>query len=115
MEGHGRLRAASLSSFFLLAFAASCGGKIEQEPVTNDGDSRAGFVTCGERACDVGSGNQCYACGGTQTPIWQCHSLDLPTQCADPITIVRRECDGHEDCRAGTICVKDAYGALLCR
>ena len=87
---------------------------MERTPVAHEGDPRAGFVTCGDAGvCDVGSGNQCYACGGTD--LWQCHTLDLPTRCEDSLTIVRRECDGNEDCKAAKSCVLDAYSSLLCR
>ena len=77
------------------------------------GDPRAGFVKCGDAgACDV-SGNQCYSC--TNGVDWTCHTLDLPTRCEEQTTIVRRECDGPEDCKNGLICVLDAYATTMCR
>jgi hypothetical protein len=96
----------------LLLFVAACGGKVESTPVTTERDQRAGFVLCGDRACDVGSGNQCYSCNSGVD--WQCHTLDLPTRCEES-TIVRRDCDGQEDCKSGTTCVIDAYLSTLCR
>ena len=57
---------------FLFAVAA-CGGKVEITRMEG-GDSRAGFVICGDAgSCDVGSGNQCYSCTGTEP--WNCHGL----------------------------------------
>lgn len=100
------------AELFLLAVAA-CGGKVEQVPVVEDGDPRAGFVKCGDRdagACEV-TGNQCYSC--TNAITWRCHTLDLPPECSRDIRVLR-ECDGPEDCRAGKTCVLDAYGTTQC-
>jgi hypothetical protein len=97
----------------LFSAVTACGGKVEITRMEG-GDPRAGFVICGDAGpCDVGSGNQCYSCTGTEP--WNCHTLDLPTRCDEPSTVVRRECDGPEECKGGKACSADAYSNWLCR
>jgi hypothetical protein len=98
-------------ALLLLLGVAACGGKVEITRMEG-GDPRAGFVICGDAgACEV-SGNQCYSCTGTEP--WFCHTLDLPTRCEEPTTVVRRACDGPEECK-GKACSADAYSNWLCR
>jgi hypothetical protein len=101
------------AAFVLFSAVAACGGKVEITRMEG-GDPRAGFVICGDAGpCDVGSGNQCYSCTGVE-PL-SCHTLDLPTRCDEPSTVVRRECDGPEECKGGKACSADAYSNWLCR
>lgn len=101
------------AALLLLGAVTACGGKVEITRMEG-GDPRAGFVICGDAgSCDVGSGNQCYSCASAED--FRCHTLDLPRQCEEDSTRIRRECDGPEECKGGKSCTADAYSSWLCR